>query len=892
MKEKPRVKTRIITLNVLSFALAASREPTANKRKATPMKQRNWMQRNIVLTIVHTLLILFASALVPALDTQAASFTGLGDLPGGSFDSGATAVSADGSVVVGRSSVDFCCYEAFRWTSAGGMVGLGQLDGGGFGFNSFATAVSADGSVVVGFGTPASGTEEAFRWTSAGGMVGLGDLAGGPTNSRANGVSANGSVVVGYGQTALGFQAFRWTSAGGMVSLGDLAGGPTNSQAFAVSADGSVVVGFGKPSASAVEAFRWTSAGGMVGLGDLFSGTIESQAFAVSADGSVVVGYGTAPQKEAFRWTSAGGMVDLEDVPSAIPESQALGVSANGSVVVGYADFSPDFVVNLEAFIWDAAHGMRNLKSVLTNDHGLDLTGWTLTAANGVSSNGLVIVGIGRNPDGQLEAWRAELDPLTNCPTITVSPATLPDGTVGIAYSQTITASGGTAPRTFAVTTGSRPGGLNLANAGTLSGTPTNAGVSGFTITATDANNCIGQRDYTLTINPTNLPPTAVGDAFEAAENTTLIVTAPGVLLNDSDPEGTPLQAFVVGVPTHTAGFGLNADGSFVYTPATNFSGLDAFAYQASDGTNDSNLATVFVSIGADTPAGTNVTVGFSAGTNTVSLTFSNVTTAGSTTVTPIDPTQAGTVPGGYTLFGGLAYEISSTATATPPIEVCFTVPSVSDTNIFAMLRVLHNEGGTLVDRTILPPDAPAPDFATRTLCARVSSLSPFVVAIFEPPPHDLAVTKLKAPKKVTLQEGTTPKPGKFSVSIQNLGPATEVISNATVLAQFLQLQIASRGGCASPVPTLVPPKNGFPVILAPKKKATFAYTATIDCANDSAAGAGHEDYETTVTLDHTTLDGLSDTTPSNDTCPRAASGVDKGCNKGVEALTDVFSKP
>jgi probable HAF family extracellular repeat protein len=62
------------------------------------------------------------------------------------------------------------------------MVGLGDLDAGLF--TSQAFAVSADGSVVVGLGSSASGFE-AFRWTSGGGMVGLGDLAGGAFFSQA-----------------------------------------------------------------------------------------------------------------------------------------------------------------------------------------------------------------------------------------------------------------------------------------------------------------------------------------------------------------------------------------------------------------------------------------------------------------------------------------------------------------------------------------------------------------------------------------------------------------------------------------------------------------------------------------------------------------------------------
>lgn len=84
-----------------------------------------------------------------AASANAARFTGLGYLLGGQNSSGATAVSPDGSVIVGHSE-SASGIEAFRWTSNGGMVGLGDLPGGEF--YSSATGVSADGSVISGVG--------------------------------------------------------------------------------------------------------------------------------------------------------------------------------------------------------------------------------------------------------------------------------------------------------------------------------------------------------------------------------------------------------------------------------------------------------------------------------------------------------------------------------------------------------------------------------------------------------------------------------------------------------------------------------------------------------------------------------------------------------------------
>jgi len=92
-------------------------------------------------------------------------------------------------------------------------------------------------------------------------------------------------------------------------------------------------------------------------------------------------------------------------------------------------------------------------------------------------------------------------------PTIALSPATLPNGMLGTPYSQTITASGGTGPYTFAVTMGTLPPGLTLATNGTLSGTPTSAGSFTFVVTATDHGGDKGSRTYTLVVPPPNPLP-------------------------------------------------------------------------------------------------------------------------------------------------------------------------------------------------------------------------------------------------------------------------------------------------------------------------------------------------------------------------------------------------
>ena len=102
---------------------------------------------------------------------------------------------------------------------------------------------------------------------------------------------------------------------------------------------------------------------------------------------------------------------------------------------------------------------------------------------------------------------------IVNPPAITLSPSTLPSGTVGTPYGTlTISASNGTSPYTF-VWTGTPPPGLMLSSVGVLSGKPTTAGSFSFTIKATDASTgtgpYTGSRNYSMTINPitTNSAP-------------------------------------------------------------------------------------------------------------------------------------------------------------------------------------------------------------------------------------------------------------------------------------------------------------------------------------------------------------------------------------------------
>ncbi len=191
----------------------------------------------------------------------------LGDLPGGLVRSYAHAITPEGSTIVGDShGIPTPGSHACRWRLARGQwipEDIGDLPGGSS--QSYAYAVSGDGTVIVGASSSAQFISgEAYRWVEPGPMQGLGDLAGGESRSRAFGVSADGSIVVGEAMTDLGPTAFIWDAIHGMRNLTEVlqdlgvveVEGWTLRHANDISADGTVIVGMALNQTRGFEAFR------------------------------------------------------------------------------------------------------------------------------------------------------------------------------------------------------------------------------------------------------------------------------------------------------------------------------------------------------------------------------------------------------------------------------------------------------------------------------------------------------------------------------------------------------------------------------------------------------------------------------------------------------------
>ncbi len=322
---------------------------------------------------------------------------------------------------------------------------------------------------------------------------------------------------------------------------------------------------------------------------------------------------------------------------------------------------------------------------------------------------------------------------------IALTPVSLPSGTVGVGYSQQISASGGNGSFSFAVTNGTLPTGLTLGSTGVLAGIPSAAGSFTFTVSATDGSGLSSSRQYSVTfgkgsatttitadtpdpsnvgqavtvkytvtagagtptgnvtvsdgtasctgtvaagqcditfasagnktltasyggdtnfnasssvsephsVNVPNSAPVATNDSFSTNEDT---ATTINVLGNDSDPDGDTLTVIKLSDPSHGT-VTLNANGTFTYTPADNYNGSDSFTYKVNDGTVDSNVATVTITVNAinDAPLANGQSMSTDEDTaKGMTLTASDVDSSGLTYIvvsSPAHGTLSGTAP-------------------------------------------------------------------------------------------------------------------------------------------------------------------------------------------------------------------------------------------------------
>jgi len=335
-------------------------------------------------------------------------FEPLGHLPfSGGIGSIPSDVSGNGAVVVGRVYDDVDYMEdgtaTFRWRR-GEMEELTACD-------SVEVDVSDDGRRVAGacrvgpLADPAiwvDGTYQAVPLS--------GDFAG----SYIYGMSGDGLIVfgnVGHEIEIDGLEielteAFRATTGGAATVIGRMPGDYV-SYFIASSMDGSAAAiesrtqsfgPFGGVDQDDIHGARFLHGAEGGTLQPLGGGQI--QPYDISADGKTVVG--DSESVGGFRWTD--GVFEQLPRPLGALGVLPLGVSGDGKTIVGmYADEDQ----NLRACIWTEEDGVRDLQDMMELEVGVDLQGWTLTAATAISRDGTTIVGYGKSPSWPYETgWR------------------------------------------------------------------------------------------------------------------------------------------------------------------------------------------------------------------------------------------------------------------------------------------------------------------------------------------------------------------------------------------------------------------------------------------------------------------------------------------------------
>ncbi|HVX59780.1 MAG TPA: Ig-like domain-containing protein [Pirellulales bacterium] len=225
-------------------------------------------------------------------------------------------------------------------------------------------------------------------------------------------------------------------------------------------------------------------------------------------------------------------------------------------------------------------------------------------------------------------------------------------------------------PLSASVVSTTRHGSLTLNADGSFTYTPNSGfyGADSFTYEDAEGSLTSNTATVTITISRVDQPPVAANDSYTAPGKGALGVVAPGVLTNDSDPDGDALTVALDAGPSHGT-LTLNSDGSFNYAPDAGYSGADSFTYRAYDGQLYSNFATVTLSV--DQPP-TAQSASYKTDENVpvdVQLTGSDVETPASQltfTVTQLPAHGSLTDSNGNTVSAGASFTGPVTLTYTP----------------------------------------------------------------------------------------------------------------------------------------------------------------------------------------------------------------------------------
>ncbi|MDB6120965.1 MAG: hypothetical protein JWO08_4746, partial [Verrucomicrobiaceae bacterium] len=307
--------------------------------------------------------------------------------------------------------------------------------------------------------------------------------------------------------------------------------------------------------------FDWSSNGS-------FADTNESVTMSVANNTNGILNLSvTVPSTAAigmtgarFRVSTQTGLTSLGAAPNGEVEDYFIQVCPNititpASLTVGTVGTAYSQALTASSgtspYSWSITNG--TLPSGLSLSTGGVISGTPTAATTGVNGTSITV----RSTDSTGCVASGTYN-LKICPVITITPTTLPDGTIGSSYAQSLAAVGGAAPYTWALASGSVPAGITLNSSGLIFGTPSIATTASFTVRATDAFGCPGLQALTLkvcpviTLAPTSLLTGTVGTAYSQT------ITASG---------GTSPYSYSVTNGTLPLGLTMGTSGSLSGTP-------------------------------------------------------------------------------------------------------------------------------------------------------------------------------------------------------------------------------------------------------------------------------------------------------------------------------------
>jgi len=340
---------------------------------------------------------------------------------------------------------------------------------------------------------------------------------------------------------------------------------------------------------------------------------------------------------------------------------------------------------------------------------------------------------------------------------------TTPDGTVNVPYVSVLQASGGTSPYTWSVTSGTLPAGLSLSGAGVLSGTPTAAGISTFTVQVKDAANATATLNLTLKINSASSGGSLTIATSTLPDGTVQVPYSASIAITGGT---TP---YTCSVDSGSLPVGLTLGSNCAVTGIPTTAGTSTFTVHATDASNPSVSGTGLITIVIH-PASA-VLVVASPPTATLGVPYSGAIPVTGGTAPYHCVLVAGTMPAGLTL--GANCVISGTPLATGTTSVSVTVTDSANPPNTKTAPITITVQGTLITLTLTAPPVGVVNVPYIGVIAVLGGT----------PPYTCSVHSGTLPPGITLHSdctltGTPTSAGAFSVDVAVHDSASPVNSN------------------------------------------------------------------------------------------------------------------